>query len=180
MLADRIDRARLAELAIHRSKQAGHLDSAQLPRLGALLQQGSAGRLELSVAFAPAETGLAQVELSVQGDLQLVCQRCLAPLDWRVAVTASLTVVADERDAEALEDPFESVVMGADGLRLGRLAEDEVLAAVPLAPRHEAGADCSAPGASGKTEQKLEGGTSRPFADLGARLKAGQGRTNQD
>lgn len=180
MLADRIDSARLAELAMSRSEQAGHLGPEQLPRLEALLAQGSAAGLDVSVTFAPGEQGLAQLELAVHGDLQLVCQRCLGPLAWPVALTASLTVVANESEADSLEDPFESVVMDADGLRLDQLAEDEVLAAVPLAPRHQTGADCSAPGAPDKTEQELEGGTSRPFAELGAMLKAGQQRPEQD
>lgn len=178
MFADRIDRARLEELAVRQATQAGHLGGEQLPRLAVLTAEGTSPALEVTVEFAPAEIGLARLELSVRGRLQLVCQRCLGPLDWPVELEVSLAVVVDDSETGLLEDPFESVVLPADGLRVDRLAEDEVLAAVPLAPRHGPEAACSEPSQLGGNKQEDAGDSSRPFAELAAMLKAGQRRTD--
>ncbi|UCG72157.1 MAG: DUF177 domain-containing protein [Chromatiales bacterium] len=156
----------------------GQLGRSELPRLASLLAEGAAPALEATVRFAPVESGLAQINLSLRGHVQLVCQRCLGPLDWAVALDVSLTVVADESDTGRLEDPFESVVLPADGLHLDQLAEDEVLAAVPLAPRHGPDAACSGPAQLGADERDEPGGASRPFADLAAMLKTGQRRSD--
>jgi uncharacterized protein len=178
MLADRIDSVRLEELAVRQATQAGQLGRDQLPRLAVLLAEGTLPDLEAAVTFAPAEHGLARLELSLRGRLQLVCQRCLGPVDWPVELNASLTVVADDSEAALLEDPFESLVLAADGLRLEQIVEDEVLAAVPLAPRHGPEAACSGPAQVGGNGQESADETNRPFADLAAMLKAGQRRTD--
>lgn len=174
MLADRIDGARLKELAVSQATQAGQLGIDQLPRLAALLAEGDAPLIDVAAAFAPAEHGLARLELSLRGQLRLVCQRCLGPVDWPVELEASLTVVADDGETGMLEDPFESVVLPEDGLRIDQIAEDEVLAAVPLAPRHGPEAACSGPAQVGGSRQGDADDTTRPFAELAAMLKAGQ------
>lgn len=173
MLADCIDSTRLKELAAGQATQAGQLGIEQLPRLAALLAEGDPPLIDVAVAFALAEHGLARLELSLRGQLRLVCQRCLGPVDWPVELEASLTVVADDGESGMLEDPFESVVLPEDGLRLDQIAEDEVLAAVPLAPRHRPEAACSGPAQVGGSRQGDADDTSRPFAELAAMLKAG-------
>ena len=178
MLADRIDSVQLADLATRHTAQSDQLGPRRLPRLASLLAAGEGQGLDVGVRFAPDPSGLARLELAVNGEVQLVCQRCLAPMAWPVALEASLTVVASEQEAEGLEDPFEAIVMDPDGLCLDRIIEDEVLAAVPLAPRHEAGDGCRPAAPLTSAEQEQAGGVSRPFADLGALLKADQRRSN--
>ncbi len=178
MFADRIDSVRLEELAVRHATQAERFGREQLPRLAALMADGASPALDVAVEFVPVDNGLARVDLSLRGQLQLVCQRCLGPLDWPVALEASLTVVGDDSETGLLEDPFESVIMPADGLRVAGLAEDEVLAAVPLAPRHGPEAACSGPAHVDGNEREDAGGASRPFAELAAMLKAGQRQTD--
>lgn len=178
MLADRIDSVQLAELATRRSTQSDQLGPKRLPRLGRLMAGDHQPGLDVTVIFEPDPSGLARLVLSLSGTLQLVCQRCLAPMAWPVQIASSLTVVATESDADGLEDPFEVVVMDAESLSMDRIIEDEVLAAVPLAPRHEEDAECDAPGPLAGAEELPAGGTSRPFADLEAILKAGRRRTS--
>ena len=79
----------------------------------------------------------------------------------------TLTAVASERLADELADPFDTVLLEEDGgLALRAAVEDEILAALPLAPRHEDAAACEA---VGEIEAAPEGSVepmSRPFAGL--------------
>jgi uncharacterized protein len=174
MLADRIDSGQLAELAARHATWAGHLTTAQLPRVAALLATGTSPQLDVTVTFAPAECGAACLGLLVRGDFELICQRCLDPIEWQAKLSPNLTVLADENDAQFLEDPFESVLMDAEGLRLAQIVEDEVLAAVPLAPMHSRGSECRAPRPGMPQAGDDAASTSRPFAGLAAIMKAGQ------
>jgi uncharacterized metal-binding protein YceD (DUF177 family) len=58
------------------------------------------------------------------------------------------------------------VALGPDGLVLAEVVEDEVLAALPLAPMHAAGAGCTAGGSA-----SVPDGPNRPLAGLAALLK---------
>jgi uncharacterized protein len=181
MLADRIDGAQLAQLAERRAVQSAELGAERLPRLAGMLSGDRVpGRIEAEVAFAPAKVGLARLRLSLNGPLELVCQRCLGPLIWPARLDASLAVVAQEADADALEDPFEAVALDDGVLCLSEVIEDEILAAVPLAPRHTADDKCDAPAPPVDAEEGDAGGSSRPFAELGALMKAGQRRSSQN
>ena len=66
----------------------------------------------------------------------MTCQRCLESMQWPLFVDSVVRVVATEAAAE-LEGSVECVVVPADEmLDLAELVQDEVLLALPLAPRH--------------------------------------------
>jgi uncharacterized protein len=173
MLADRIDRGQLAEMAARQATCSGHLTTAELPRLAALLAAEEPATIAVSARFATADAGVAQLTMHVEGRLRLTCQRCLEPVDWTGRLSAVLTVVAEETDAERLEDSFDCVVLDAGFLQLSQVAEDELLAAIPLAPVHAGSERCKAPGGA-EPEDFDAGGKSRPFAGLAELIKAGR------
>ena len=86
-----------------------------------------------------------QLVLSVSGRLRLQCQRCLGPLDYPVDIASTLGLV--ERGAkleEDLNDPeAPDVIEASTELEVAELIEDEVLLALPLAPRHPEGSCAS-------------------------------------
>jgi uncharacterized protein len=86
-----------------------------------------------------------ELELSVQGVLQLTCQRCLEPFDFNLDITSRFIVVNDESDIPSEEDDLEDhdYLIADEKMQLFELIEDEVLLALPLAPKH-AGEDCGA------------------------------------
>jgi uncharacterized protein len=181
MLVPRIEAGKLADLAARGEVLTGSLGRQQLPRLAGLLAEDNLPLLDLSVSFAPADEGLATLRVRVQGDLQLVCQRCLGPVPWPVRLSARLVVLDAEEDAELLEDPFESVLTEKGMLELHQVIEDELLAAAPMAPRHEIGNDACR--SDLKESSRVDSGpqssdTSRPFAGLAEIMKASEpGRT---
>jgi len=77
------------------------------------------------------------LHLGAQAVVSLTCQRCLSPVDVPVAVDRSFRFVADEQLAAAQDEASEEDVLALEGgLDLLELVEDELLMALPLAPRH--------------------------------------------
>jgi len=71
--------------------------------------------------------------------LQLVCQRCLGALEYPLHIEASLHLAATqaEIDADPLEAEGPERIVASREMPVRDLVEDEVLLAIPLAPRHE-------------------------------------------
>ena len=141
----------------------GEVSAARLGRLSDQLaaDEGVIGwRLSGSV---DAESR-SRLDLVVSGRLVLRCQRCLGGLDWDLAIETALLPVRAGQDLpeDELEndevDSFE--VDGDGGLDVLSLVEDEIILALPIAPRH---ADCRMPEGAG-----ADGGVRRelPFAAL--------------
>jgi uncharacterized protein len=120
------------------------VDLAEFPRLEEqLARRGARARGSLSVSR---ERGVPVVEVAVEADIPLVCQRCLGVVEWPVESTARVAIVQDLAAADRLDaelDPF----IAADGrLALRDLAEEQLLLALPLVPRHDDDAQCEAAG----------------------------------
>ncbi|MCX7169622.1 MAG: YceD family protein [Proteobacteria bacterium] len=101
--------------------------------------------------------------IEVSGGLHLRCQRCLAALDFEVNLKSHLQLVAAGQNwpDEALEDDRSDPIEAREEQPLLPLVEDEVLLALPIAPRHES---CALPGYNQNTA------AASPFAAL-AQLK---------
>jgi uncharacterized protein len=103
----------------------------------------------------------------VSGTLALACQRCLEAIVFELDIDSLLELVPEgvELSQDELEDDTRDFLPVAGELDVAQLVEDEVLLALPVAPRHER---CGLPGAAAAGEQI------HPFAAL-AKLK---GRPN--
>lgn len=126
------------EFARTGSKLQGAWLVADFPRLRDALHADS-GSLRYEVQGVPEEQGRPALRLRLDGSLQLVCQRCLAALEFPLRIEASLQLVATqaELDAEPLEaEGAERIVAGRE-MSVHDLIEDELLLAIPIAPRHE-------------------------------------------
>ena len=82
--------------------------------------------------------GRPALRLKVDGMLPLVCQRCLGPLEYALHIEVLLLLAATQAEVDAApleaEGP-ESIVAGR-AMPVRALVEDEVLLAIPIAPRH--------------------------------------------
>ena len=99
----------------------------------------------------------------VQGDLKILCQRCLEPMDYRLQIDNALMLVhhEPEESAEANPEAPDYITVQRD-LQVEALLEEEILLALPMAPLHAEG-DC-------KGRPAAESGKLHPFAVL-ANLK---------
>ncbi len=83
--------------------------------------------------------------IEVTGELRLKCQRCLGALPFCLDIESSLLLVPPGRPwpDEALEDDSADPIEALVEQPLLSLIEDELLLALPIAPRHES---CTVPG----------------------------------
>ncbi|MDR3054834.1 MAG: DUF177 domain-containing protein [Zoogloeaceae bacterium] len=118
---------------------AGSLELPDLPRLADVLAS-PAGHVSYRLSGYVGEREQARLRLQVTGTLQLLCQRCLGAVAETIAIDNHLELVpADtEPTQEELEDDSLDVLPVTGALDVVGLVEDEILLALPTAPRHVA------------------------------------------
>ena len=136
----------------------GTLDSSRLRRL-AEMRCATTG-LSYELRGKTDAEGRAWLQVLASGTLTLECQRCLGPLAFPLALRSELLLAESERDIELADDDVDRVLAGK-AMDVCQLIEDEVLLALPMAPKHE---QCS-----GKRDG-AQSSRSSPFAEL-AKLK---------
>jgi uncharacterized protein len=138
----------------------GTLPVASLERLHDQLAN-VAGELAFRLQGRRGQRGELLLEVEVSGTLALACQRCLEAIVFDLDVDSLLELVPEgaELSQEELEDDTRDFLPVAGELDVAQLVEDEVLLALPVAPRHER---CGLPGAAAAGEQI------HPFATLAA------------
>jgi uncharacterized protein len=159
----------ITAFALDAAPLQGQTPLAQLPRLADEAVQGVAASMVHFQALGSMRedaAGKTVPWLQLQGyvDLELVCQRCLEPMNIPVQVDRWFRLVADEATALAEDDAAEEDLLAMDHeFDAFSLLEDDLLLAMPLVPRHDA---CHAP-----LSAALEDDLPHPFAALAA-LKA--------
>ena len=105
------------------------------------------------------EGGESMLHLEVSGTVPLACQRCLeaVPCDLDVDAVLELVPAGAELSQDELEDDTRDFLPVERELDVVELVEDEILLALPVAPRHE---KCGLPGAANAGERI------NPFAKL--------------
>ena len=85
------------------------------------------------------------LDLSLNGELHLVCQRCLKPFLAHLAENRQFLLMASEAEADAypIEDDELEPLVASQHFNLLETIEDEILLSLPLIPKHLDGA-CSA------------------------------------
>jgi uncharacterized protein len=110
------------------------------------------------------------LHLQARTTVPLQCQRCLGPLAQPVEVDRRFLFVADEDEAERLDEESEDdVLVLQPRLNLAELLEDELILALPIVPRHEG--ECPEPL---RAADAADPGRPHPFAALAA-LRKGAG-----
>lgn len=138
----------------------GELLLAHLPRTHDWLAE-TGGAVAYRVDAASGERGQPQLKIEVDGVLQLRCQRCLEAMEYPLRLSSCIELVSGEADItqEELEDDSKDFLHAQQELDVVALIEDEIILALPFAPRHE---NCSVPQAGQGTSKVL------PFAALAA------------
>ena len=113
---------------------------AEMTRLAADCADPS-GEITWSIQGGQTKQGYPSMTLSVEGEVNLVCQRCLGPFAYHVDSSTMLVLGKDDADAdeieEVLDDESIDVIVGSHEADLRQLLEDEALLALPQAPKHE-------------------------------------------
>jgi uncharacterized protein len=136
----------------------GALPVRDFPRLHDLLARHD-GEIAFEVEGVRDEQGRPALRLNVRGRLELRCQRCLESMSFEVDADEVLVLAGTqaEIDAEPADVHAADRVVAAKEMSVRELVEDELILALPYAPRH---AGCSARASADAAEKVL------PFAGL--------------
>lgn len=129
--AEVIDGLQFAHAALERR---GSVGMERLPRLAQL--RCSTEGLEYRLRGGRAGNGKPCLRLSVVGSLEMVCQRCLDPIQVPIAIDAELQLAENAREISEADDEIDRVIASRH-MDVASLVEDEVILALPMAPRHE-------------------------------------------
>jgi uncharacterized protein len=146
------------EFASAGATQQGVWPLSDFPRLRDVLA-ADAGEVAYELSGVRDERGRPGLRLRVRGTLRLRCQRCLEPMPFEVQTDETLVLAATlaEIHAEPADAHAPDRVVAGKEMVLRDLIEDELILAVPYAPRHES---CSAASARDDAEKVS------PFAGL--------------
>jgi uncharacterized protein len=118
----------------------GELAVADMARLAGETADRT-GVLKWSLSGGADKIGHPQLKLSVSGQVNLVCQRCLTAMPFEVSSESVLVLAKDEESADAIDellnDESIDVIVGEAEFNVSYLIEDEALLALPVAPKHD-------------------------------------------
>jgi uncharacterized protein len=151
----------------------GSLAAESLQRLAELLFDSpraggpQGGTIEYRVTGFVTFNNQPALRLELEGQVGLRCQRCMERLSFPLKLRREIVLVAgvDEFEQPADEDELVDTIPATDRIDVRELVEEEILLALPMAPRHPAG-ECQLRSLEPVGSQ----GSASPFAVL-ARLK---------
>lgn len=148
------------EFARGSESMSGELPVAGFARLRDALVE-SAGNMRYSLAGSLGSRGEALLHLRVEGSLPLQCQRCMEPYDHALDVDVLFELLPGDAELtqEEVEDDSRDYLPADGDIDVLALIEDEIILALPVAPRHE---ECSV------SLPRPEGGKVSPFDALAA------------
>ncbi len=148
------------EFATAGATQQGILQLDDFPRLRDMLAS-AAGEVSYSLAGMRDERGRPALRLQVRATPLLRCQRCLEALPFEVESDGLLVLAATQAEIDAEPPEAADRVLAGEAMPVRDLIEDELILALPYAPRHEACA-ARATAADGRVS---------PFASLRGMLR---------
>jgi uncharacterized protein len=133
----RLDAFRIAR---ERGAVKGSVDPHRLPRVADQLAEGPAS-LAWRIEGTQDASGRPALAIDLEGAVTLTCQRCLADFVWPIDQRTEVLLAHDERELAALDAQSSVEVTLAEGpVDPLALVEDELVLALPFAPRHPDGA----------------------------------------
>lgn len=128
------------ELARTNSTWECEFARTRFPRLAEALVSATPS-VSVRLRFALTE-GRPWVHGQLSAELELTCQRCLKPLQYRVDESFELLLLASEEELKAVPESQDALVVEATRLDVHWLVEEQVLLALPLIPKHENADEC--------------------------------------
>ncbi len=146
-----------------RQSLEGSLPVASMVRLKDALAS-DIGTITFRLTGSFDEPGGPSLQCQVSGTLQVVCQRCLTPMNYALDINSALLLMTDERMLQDDNPDAPDRILAQQDLPVADLIEEEILLVLPMAPHHPEG-ECEA-GTTLKNDGRLH-----PFAAL-AQLKS--------
>lgn len=131
----------LEALAERGATLSGEIELRQLTRLREDLHSDS-GNVQASLKFSRQTSVYVTAELEFDAAVELICQRCLEPMQHRVSESVSLVLLDKDSASGEQGEAREAVVLDNEKLKPASLIEDELIVSLPIVPRHDTIAEC--------------------------------------
>lgn len=142
----------------------GQLPLSAFPRLRDSLVDDE-GEVRFALDFGQDALRVPYVELTIDTQLPLQCQRSLQRFLFPVRIVQRLGLIREEADEAGLPEGYEPLLMPEDGmLQTVELVEDELILAVPVVPLMPGTEAMHGDWPADEAEQEL----ANPFAALSA------------
>lgn len=166
-LPDHIDPWKLAAAG---TRLQGEVPLAGMARLTPLLNKLD-GNVAVDLQGGVDEGGTRFIAGQLNTCVELICQRCLEPLQIALNLELRLGLIRSESQATHLPAEFDPLLALESGITVSTLVEDELILALPFAPMHAENQACQRVGSIPADDQPAEEQT-HPFAVL-ATLRGG-------
>lgn len=119
--------------------------------------------------------GIAVADVEVAADANLRCQRCLAPLHWRIESRGSVAMVEEGLEAERVPPELETIRAPEHRISIRELIEEELMLSLPIVPLHDV-RECAPVAVRVETDSAPDRHDERyrPFERLGELFKRGE------
>lgn len=128
-------------LSLRGARLEGRFAIVQFERLRDMVAEPD-GELSFALRFYQDGEGRSRIAGTIEASVVLVCQRCLQPMEQRLAAETELVALAEERDLSQVPAEAEPLLTGGEPVRLIDLIEDEAILALPIVAVHD---QCAAP-----------------------------------
>ena len=118
---------------------SGTVDARQLPRLADQALDDRPSTIRYRIQGTKDGRGRPALDIAVEGEVHVACQRCLQPMTLPLARRTLLVVASTQAELEAWDRDEQEVALADHPASAADLVEDEVLLTLPLSPRHESG-----------------------------------------
>jgi uncharacterized protein len=136
--------AEIEALARRKASFQGEFTLAELTRLAGYLRSED-GLVRVRLQFETGGAGWQTLRLEYEAELNLPCQRCLEPFRFVIEDQVSFGIVAHASMQARLPEQLEPLALDEeDEERFSpvQLVEDELIVAVPYAPKHRSVEEC--------------------------------------
>ena len=167
MSRDFPDWVKTEKAAAARREFAGTMPIRRLDRLADMIADPGESEIAFELLFSHDDQRQVRVEVRVRGQVPLICQRSLKIFEHELDSHSVVGLITDEREADALPDDYEPLLVSEGRIKLATLIEEEMLLALPLVPVD--------PESERIGSEAPPADTHRPFAEL-AKLKTDRDR----
>ena len=115
---------------------SGNVPLNNLAKLKGVLNSNN-GRLFVNLRFFQNKSGQRIIEGKLRAAIEVLCQRCLQPLEQLIEDDINLAVIDREEDANALDEIYDPWVCKEHKLSLSDLVEEQLILALPIVSLHD-------------------------------------------
>ena len=114
---------------------SGRVSLADLSKLDGILSSDK-GSLIANLRFFQNKSGQRIIAGNLKAEIEVLCQRCLQPLDLLVEDDINLVLVETEEKAKGLEELYDPWICETHKINLADLVEEQLLLALPIVCLH--------------------------------------------